>query len=105
MSRGPIPAVTVALEPRTATWSLRRLLRRTGIALGTPPLDPVLAVTRPFRLEDGAGLVAVRAAVEAGVPGARWLAYRPRWVRGGPGRVGRPRPQAVGAPRGHGRRD
>ena len=75
MSRGPIPAVTVALDPGTAAWSLRRLLRRTGIALGTPPLDPVLAVTRPFRLEDGAGLAAVRAAVEAGVPGARWLAY------------------------------
>ena len=85
MSRSPLPAVTVALDPGTAGWSLRRLLRRTGLALGTPPLEPVLAVTRPFRLEDGAGLSAVRAAVEAAIPDGRWLAYDLDGFAAGPG--------------------
>lgn len=85
MNPAPIPAVTVALDPGVAAWSLRRLLRRVSIALGTPPLDPVLAVTRPFRLEDGAGLAGVRAAVETGIPDARWLAYDLDGFTAGPG--------------------
>jgi calcineurin-like phosphoesterase family protein len=73
MSRAPLPPVTVALDPGVAAWSLRRLLRRVSAELGTPQLDPVLAVTRPFRLTEGTGLAAVRAAVETAIPDALWL--------------------------------
>lgn len=84
-SAAPIPPVTVALDPGTAAWSLRRLLRRVSVALGTPPLDPVLAVTRPFRLEGGTGLAAVRTAIRPAIPAAPWLAYDLDGFAAGPG--------------------
>ncbi len=85
MSRAPVPPVTVALDPGVAAWSLRRLLRRVSGALGTPPLDPVLAVTRPFELGEGTGLRAVRAAVETAIPDEFWLAYTLGGFAAGPG--------------------
>jgi calcineurin-like phosphoesterase family protein len=85
MSLAPAPAVTVGLDPGTAAWSIHRLLRRVSIALGTPPLDPVLAVTRPFRLEAGAGLATVRAAAETGISAEPWLAYDLDGFAAGPG--------------------
>ncbi|MEN6341631.1 MAG: metallophosphoesterase [Methanospirillum sp.] len=96
MSRGPIPPVTVALDPGVAVWSLGRLLRRTSAVLDTPPLDPILAVTRPVRLNAGAGLTAVRAAIEAGISDVHWLAYGLDGFAAGPrGTVGlRLRPSA-----------
>lgn len=85
MSGASLPPVTVALDPGVAAWSLRRLLRRVGSALDTPPLDPVLAVTRPFELGDGGRLRAVRAAVETAIPDALWLAYALDGFAAGPG--------------------
>jgi calcineurin-like phosphoesterase family protein len=85
VSRSPLPAVTVALDPGVAAWSLRRLLRRAGSVVGMPPPDPVLAVTRSFRLEEGTGLAVVRAAVEGGLPDTPWLAYEVDGFGAGPG--------------------
>ncbi len=85
MSRDPLPPITVALDPGVAAWSLRRLLQRVSGAIDTPPLDPVLAVTRPFRLEEGTGLAALRAAVETAIPDVRWLAYALDGFAAGPG--------------------
>lgn len=75
MTRVPAPPVTVALDPGVAYWTLRRMLRQAAGVLGTPPLDPVLTVTRPFLVADDAGLAAVRGAITGTVPNTRWLAY------------------------------
>lgn len=75
MSRSPNSPVTVALDPGVATWPLRRLLRRVSGTLDVPPLDPVMALTRPFRLDEDTGRAALRASIETGIPGERWLSY------------------------------
>ncbi len=74
MSRTPLPPVTIALDTGVATWALRQQLRRVADAFGLPPLDPVIPIAGPFRLADGSGLAAVRAAVEAAVPEVPYLA-------------------------------
>lgn len=74
-SRGPVPPVTVALDAGAADWTLRRQLRRIADRLGTPTLDPVLAITRAFALGKDSGLAAVREAVGVAIPDQPWLAY------------------------------
>ena len=75
MSRGPLPPVTIALDPGFAAWMLRDRLRRAAAGLGRPAPDPLLPIAGPFRLESPHGLAAVRAAVEAAVPAEPYLAY------------------------------
>jgi calcineurin-like phosphoesterase family protein len=75
MSRSSLSPVTIALDPGFASWMLRQRLRRVAADLGTPAIDPVLPITRPFAVEDGCSLAAVRAGLEAALPREPYFAY------------------------------